>query len=55
MTDKNKSKNTPLKKGDTEPGRKVGAPGTRNNPKAVIKDGKRVAEVVDSPHDPKNQ
>lgn len=49
------SRNTPLKPGDTAKGRKVGAPGTRQNPKAVIKDGKKVAEIVDSPHDPKNQ
>lgn len=49
-----KSKNTPLKKGDTESGRKVGAPGTPNNPKAVVKDGKRLAEVIDPKFDPKN-
>lgn len=54
MADKNKR--TPLVgKGDKTPGRKVGAPGTRNNPKAVVRDGKRQAEVIDSKHDPKNQ
>lgn len=54
MADKNKR--TPLVgKGDKTPSRKVGAPGTRQNPKAVVKDGKRVAEVVDSPHDDKNK
>lgn len=51
-----KSKRTPLVgKGDKTPGRKVGEPGTRNNPKAVVKDGKRVAEIIDSKHDPKNK
>lgn len=49
------SRNTPLKPGDTAKGRKVGAPGTRQNPKAVVKDGKRQAEIVDSPHDDKNK
>lgn len=49
------SRNTPLKPGDTAKGRKVGAPGTRQNPKAVVKGGKRIAEVVDSPHDDKNK
>lgn len=49
------NENTPLQPGDTEKGRKVGAPGTRSNPKAVVKGGKRVAEVVDSKHDKKNK
>lgn len=54
MADKNKR--TPLVgKGDRTPGRKVGAPGSPNNPEAVVKDGKRLAEVIDPRHDPKNK
>lgn len=50
------SRNTPLKPGDTAKGRKVGAPGTRQNPK-IKRDskGNKQAEIIDSPHDPKNQ
>jgi len=50
------SRNTPLKPGDTERGRKVGAEGTRQNPK-IKRDakGNKQAEIIDSPHDPKNQ
>lgn len=49
------NENTPSKPGDKTPGRKVGAPGTRSNPKAVVEGGKRRAEIVDSPHDEKNK
>ena len=51
-----KDKRTPLVgKGDRTPGRKVGAPGTPQNPKAVVKDGKRLAEVIDPKYDPKKK
>jgi hypothetical protein len=48
-------KRTPLVgKGDKTPDRKVGGPGTPNNPRAVVRGGKRKAEIIDPKHDPKN-
>lgn len=55
MAKNNPSRNTPLKPGDTQKGRKVGAPGSPQNPKAVVKGGKRKAEIIDPKHDPKNR
>lgn len=49
------SRNTPLKKGDTEPGKKVGREGTPQNPRIKRNaKGEKIAEIIDPKFDPKN-